>query len=69
MRKLMMSVWMTMDGAIGADSMDQCFKPYRSDARGKYIHQSASGSDALLIGPTTYEMLVGDWPYQKGGSR
>ncbi len=64
-RKIIVSMWMTLDGVFDADTMNQWFNPYHSDERGKYIHDSISGSDALLIGRTTYEMLAGYWPYQK----
>ncbi len=65
MRKLIVSVWMTLDGIFDADTMDQWFNPYHSDERGNYIYDSISESGALLIGRTTYEMLAGYWPYQK----
>lgn len=65
MRKLIVSVWITLDGVFDADTMDQWFSRYHSDERGNYIDDSISGSGALLIGRTTYEMLAGYWPYQK----
>jgi len=65
MRKIIVSVWITLDGVFDADTMHLWFNPYQSEERGKYIYDSISGSDALLIGRTTYEMLAGYWPYQQ----
>lgn len=65
MRKIIVSVWITLDGVFDADTMNHWFVPYHSEERRKYIDESISGSDALLVGRTTYEMLAGYWPYQQ----
>ncbi len=65
MRRIVVSAWMTLDGVFDADTMSQWFNPYNSGQRGEYIKATVSGSGALLVGRTTYEMLAAYWPYQK----
>jgi dihydrofolate reductase len=65
MRKIVASAWVTLDGVFDADTMGQWFNPYHSDERSEYIRASVSGSGALLVGRTTYEMLAAYWPHQK----
>jgi len=65
MRKLIVSVWVTLDGVLDADSMDVWFNPYHSEERAAYITKTVHGADALLLGRVTYEMLASYWPYQK----
>jgi len=65
MRKLIASVWMTLDGVLDAESMDVWFNPYHSEERAAYITKTIHGADALLLGRVTYEMLASYWPSQK----
>ena len=65
MRKLVVSEWVTMDGVFDAETMEQWFEPYNSDERAEYIKETVLGSDAFLIGRTTYEMFAAYWPAQK----
>ena len=65
MRKIIVSEWVTLDGVFDADSMDQWFNPYHSDERAAYITETIHGSEALLLGEVTYEMLASYWPHQK----
>ncbi len=65
MRKLIASVWMTLDGVLDAESMDVWFNPYHSEERAAYITKTVHGADALLLGRVTYEMLASYWPSQK----
>jgi dihydrofolate reductase len=65
MRKIIVSEWVTADGVFDADSMDVWFNPYHSDERAAYIKETIHGSDALLLGGVTYEMLASYWPHQK----
>ena len=65
MRKLIASVWMTLDGVLDAESMDVWFNPYHSEERAAYITKTVHGADALLLGRVTYDMLASYWPYQK----
>jgi dihydrofolate reductase len=61
MRKLFVSEWVTLDGVFDAETMEQWNSPYHSDERGEYIKEEILGSDALLIGRTTYELLAPYW--------
>lgn len=61
MRKLFASEWVSLDGVFDAGNMDQWFNPYHSDERMAYIQQMILGSDAILFGRTTYEMLAPYW--------
>jgi dihydrofolate reductase len=64
MRKIIASVWLTIDGIFDADSMYEWFFPFDSVAKSEYIRNSILGADALLVGRTTYEMLAAYWPNQ-----
>ena len=65
MRKIIVSEWVTLDGVFDADTMEQWFNPYHSDERAAYITETIHGSEALLLGEVTYEMLASYWPHQK----
>ena len=64
MRKIIASVWLTIDGIFDADTMYEWFFPFDSVAKSEYIRNSILGADALLVGRTTYEMLAAYWPNQ-----
>ena len=61
MRKLVVKEWMTLDGVIDAESMDQWFFPYDSAERRAHIKEGLERSDAYLLGRVTYEMLAPYW--------
>jgi dihydrofolate reductase len=61
MRKLVVKEWMTLDGIIDAESMDQWFVPYDSPERRAHIKEGLERSDAYLLGRVTYEMLAPYW--------
>lgn len=61
MRKLVVFEWITMDGIFDAGTMDQWFFPYDSESRQACITENILGSDAMLFGSTTYEMLAPYW--------
>jgi dihydrofolate reductase len=61
MRKLVASAWMTLDGVFDASSMPQWFFPFDSKSRQAAIQESVMGSDAILMGRVTYEMLMPYW--------
>lgn len=65
MSKIVVSTWVTLDGVFDANSMNEWFAPFDSLERQKYIRESIHGSDALLLGRTTYEMLSSYWPNLK----
>lgn len=53
--------WITLDGIFDAGTMDQWFFPYDSVGRQAFITDCIMGSDTLLLGRTTYEMLAPYW--------
>ncbi len=61
MGRLLVSVWVTLDGVFDASTMEQWFHPYHSDERGEYIKNQILACDALLLGRATYEMLAPYW--------
>jgi dihydrofolate reductase len=61
MRKLVVKEWMTLDGVIDADSMDQWWVPYDSPERRAHITEGLERSDTYLLGRVTYEMLAPYW--------
>src|SRR5689334_20211670 len=61
MRKLVASAWMTLDGVFDASLMPQWFFPFDSKSRQAAIRESVMGSDAMLMGRVTYEMLMPYW--------
>lgn len=65
MPKLIVSEWLALDGVFDSDTMDRWFMPFDSKERGAYIRENVVGSDAVLVGRVTYEMLAAYWPQQK----
>ena len=61
MRKLVASAWVTLDGVFDASLMPQWFFPFDSKSRQEAIRESVMGSDAMLMGRVTYEMLMPYW--------
>lgn len=65
MKKIVVSAWVTLDGIFDANSMNEWFNPFDSVERQNYIRDGILGSEALLLGRTTYEMLASYWPNLK----
>jgi dihydrofolate reductase len=61
MRKLVVKEWMTFDGVIDADTMDQWWAPLDSPERQVHIKEGFQRSDAYLLGRVTYELLAPNW--------
>jgi dihydrofolate reductase len=61
MRKLIASAWVTLDNVFDASLMPQWFFPFDSRSRQEAIRESVMGSDVLLMGRNTYEMLMPYW--------
>jgi dihydrofolate reductase len=61
MRKLVASAWVTLDNVFDSSLMPQWFFPYDSKSRQQAIRESVMGSDVLLMGRTTYELLMPYW--------
>ena len=64
MRKLKMTMWVTLDGYIAGPNgeMDWIGAIYDA-AMGKYEDDFISAADTLLLGHTTYDSFAGSWPY------
>ncbi|HEY7123036.1 MAG TPA: dihydrofolate reductase family protein [Ktedonobacterales bacterium] len=63
MRKVIVTMWMTLDGFIAGpngemDWVAECF----DEAMGKYEYEVVSAADTLLLGRVTYESFAGSWP-------
>ncbi len=63
MRKVIVSMWVTLDGFIAGpnNEMDWIGAVY-DDAMGKYEDDVVSAADMLLLGRLTYESFAGSWP-------
>jgi dihydrofolate reductase len=61
MRKLVVKEWMTLDGVIDADTMDEWWNPYDSVERQAYITEGYLGMDGYLLGRISYELLAPTW--------
>lgn len=63
MRKIIVTMWMTLDGFIAGPSgeMDWIGAIY-DEAMGNYEYDLVSAADTLLLGRTTYESFAGSWP-------
>lgn len=61
MRKLVVKEWMTLDGVIDADTMDQWWVPYDSPERRSHIKDGYEQCDTYLLGRVTYDLLAPGW--------
>jgi len=61
MGRVIAKAWITLDGVFDADSMDQWHMPYESESRAAEIRANMDGSDAMVYGRKTYEMLFPYW--------
>jgi dihydrofolate reductase len=62
MRKLFVTMWVTLDGYISGPSNDMSWVRV-DDAMGQYEGNVVSAADTLLLGRLTYESFAGAWPY------
>ena len=65
MRKIIVSESLSVDGIFDAETMGQWAVPYFSEEREEFIRNLVLGSDALLLGRTTYDIQAWYWPNQK----
>ncbi len=64
MRKIIVTMWVTLDGFIAGpnNAMDFIGEIY-DEAMGKYEYDLVSAADTLLLGRVTYESFASAWPY------
>ena len=64
MRKIIVTMWMTVDGFIAGPDNDMGFIGQLYDAEmGNYEYELVKGADTLILGRVTYESFAGSWPY------
>lgn len=63
MRKIIVSMWVTLDGFVAGpnDEMDWIMHIY-DEAMGQYETDLVNSADTLLLGRKTYESFAGAWP-------
>lgn len=63
MRKLVVTMWITLDGRIAGPNNDMGYVgELYDDAMGKYEYDLVSHADTLVLGRVTYESFAGSWP-------
>ena len=68
MRKIIVEVEVSVDGAMGSESMDfweQVFQFHSKDVQ-EYLNEMLFMPDALLMGQKTYEAFAEIWPTRQG---
>ncbi|MBA2393783.1 MAG: dihydrofolate reductase [Ktedonobacteraceae bacterium] len=64
MRKIITTMWVTLDGFISGPNNDMGFVGEVFDAAmGQYGYDFVSAADTLILGRTTYESFAGSWPH------
>ncbi len=64
MRKIIVTMWMTIDGYVAGPNgeMDWIGELY-DEAMGTYEYNLISSADTLLLGRETYQSFAGSWPH------
>src|SRR6266576_3897003 len=64
MRKIITTMWVTLDGYIAGPNgeMDWIGEIY-DEAMGAYENDLVSSADTLLLGRVTYQSFAGSWPH------
>ncbi|MHB8598498.1 MAG: dihydrofolate reductase family protein [Ktedonobacteraceae bacterium] len=64
MRKLIVTMWVTLDGFVAGPNgeMDWVGSHY-DEAMGKYEDDIVSAADTLILGRVTYQSFAGSWPH------
>jgi dihydrofolate reductase len=63
-RKIIVTMWVTLDGFIAGPNNDMAFVGEHYDAAmGQYEFDLVSAADTLLLGRVTYESFAGAWPH------
>ena len=64
MRKIIVTMWMSLDGFIaGPQGEMNWVGEFFDEAMGAYEYDLASGADTLILGRVTYESFAGSWPH------
>lgn len=64
MRKLIVTMWVTLDGFVAGPNNDMGFVGELYDeAMGIYETELMRGADTLVLGRVTYESFAGSWPH------
>ncbi len=64
MRKIIVTMWVTLDGFIAGPNNDMGFiGEVYDEAMGNYEYELVSAADTLLLGRVTYESFAGSWPH------
>lgn len=62
MRKVIVTMWVTLDGYIAGPNDDMRWVRV-DDAMGKYEDDMVSAADTLVLGRVTYQSFAGAWPH------
>lgn len=62
MRKVIVTMWVTLDGFIAGPNDDMSWVRV-DDAMGAYEDDLVSAADTLLLGRVTYQSFAGAWPH------
>lgn len=62
MRKLIMTMWVTLDGFIAGPNNEMDWLGSFDPAMGQYEDDFVTAADTLLLGRVTYESFAGAWP-------
>ncbi len=64
MRKLIVTMWVTLDGFIAGPNgeMDWIGEHFDPEVMGKYEDDLVSAADVLVLGRVTYQSFAGSWP-------
>jgi dihydrofolate reductase len=64
MRKIVVTMWTTLDGYIAGPNGEMGWiGEIYDEAMGKYEDDLVSQADTLLLGRVTYQSFAGSWPY------
>ena len=62
MRKIIVTMWMTLDGFIAGPNNEMDWVIV-DEEMGTYEDDAVSAADTLLLGRVTYQSFAGSWPY------
>ncbi|GHO46857.1 dihydrofolate reductase family protein [Ktedonospora formicarum] len=64
MRKIIVTMWISLDGFISGPNNDMSFVgEFYDEAMGRYETDIVSAADTLLLGRETYQSFAGAWPH------